>query len=969
MRDWTRVKALFERLLDATPTRRGPLLAEVNDEELVGEVRRLLASAGAEGFFLDDPLKLAEGIKSSIQERGLYPSGTVIAGRFEILRVLGSGGMGDVYEAMDSILHDRLALKTLRTAHRIEPRYHEFLVREVQSARRVTHPNVCRVYDVGIHDGVPFLTMELLEGITLSELIADQGPIGWEEALSLLRQMSAGLTAAHAAGVVHRDFKPGNVILIGKRPCLRAVVTDFGIAQMRDTISSEPAEVTTVTLLGTPDYLAPEVLAGATATGAADVFALGCVAYEMTMGARPFSEGIRGVVERVTGRAKLADSLATDNPKWDRVIRQSLHPNPAQRPAPATEVARLLERRWNPHRLSRRALTVGATAAAVAVTVTFWPKRIAAFGPAAPGVLLVVAEVQNTTNDTKLSTVGPLLREEIKQSGHINLLDAATIRQVRERMGKPGQPGVEPSEAREIAARGGAALVLFSAISPLGQGYTLNLQIELLDHGPVPVRSAEHSYRAGTRMELLDAIQKGAEWIREIAGESPAQIARTSRPPQDLTTDSWDALDEYSRSAVLSAQNRHEDAVLLLLSAVRRDPDFASGWARLGDLSNTLRREADAIQYWKRAVEAMGKRKLARKEELRILGMFAFDTGAIVEADQHFRTWSIEFPADPLGRFYRTIPLAYSGRGEEALENLAVVEPALGAGSSISNNRALVNLVLNRPDHVLSALDSAPAEWDRRGIRASLRAGALLQKLDLPTARSVLQSARSEASLPAHYYEGLLLAEAGKFDAASAAFHAALAQPARTDEEPVRADLQLVAAAVDLRLGRLLAARQAAQQFLTNEPGALRSAHAALTLIAAGDLVTPGKVIARLSRHSDIHCYRFAIHKISGALAMVEGDAQRAIRHFESASALQPSLWYREYLAQALSVAGRIGEALQVWEAIVQRPAFVWTMQYPVWPGVGYDALVSCRRLCSLLRRPEPEAVGKRLNSFAAWIV
>ena len=166
-----------------------------------------------------------------------YREGDVLLGRFKVVRPVGHGGMGEVYEVRDLRLHARVAVKTVREPD--DPGLIERLRREVQLARAVTHPNVCRVFD--LHegtgpDGAPllFVTMEFLDGETLAGRI-ESGPLPPAEALPLLAQMAEGLAAIHAQGLVHRDFKPGDVMLVPEHGTLRAVVADFGIARSRSS--------------------------------------------------------------------------------------------------------------------------------------------------------------------------------------------------------------------------------------------------------------------------------------------------------------------------------------------------------------------------------------------------------------------------------------------------------------------------------------------------------------------------------------------------------------------------------------------------------------------------------------------------------------------------------------------------------------------------------------------------------------
>src|SRR6266568_4098545 len=212
-----------------------------------------------------------------------YKAGDRVAERYRIVRALGEGGMGEVYEAEDLLLKERLALKTLRGPVADDEATVARFKREIQLARKVTHPNVCRLFDVGIDrragGEVAFLTMELLDGETLAARLKRAGPMSTAEALPIVEQVAAALAAAHEAGIIHRDLKCANVILVGSR----AVVTDFGLAR----VVAEGADQVTGDggIVGSPAYMAPEqVEGGRRLTAAVDIYAFGVVLFEMVTG-------------------------------------------------------------------------------------------------------------------------------------------------------------------------------------------------------------------------------------------------------------------------------------------------------------------------------------------------------------------------------------------------------------------------------------------------------------------------------------------------------------------------------------------------------------------------------------------------------------------------------------------------------------------------------------------------------------
>ena len=214
-----------------------------------------------------------------------FAAGQIIDNRLQIIEFISEGGMGEVYSALELNLRQKVALKAIRSNVAAHAGTIERFKTEVKQSLRITHPNVCRVYQLASHhdqDGrqVWFLTMELLAGPTLAHYLADHGPMPFDRVLVLVRQMVSGLACAHQAGIVHRDLKPSNLMLVGSSTSERLVVTDFGLA-----VSAASREASGI--FGTPAYMAPEQATGGTVGPPADLFSLGLIICEMLTGKRP----------------------------------------------------------------------------------------------------------------------------------------------------------------------------------------------------------------------------------------------------------------------------------------------------------------------------------------------------------------------------------------------------------------------------------------------------------------------------------------------------------------------------------------------------------------------------------------------------------------------------------------------------------------------------------------------------------
>jgi serine/threonine protein kinase len=264
---------------------------------------------------------------------GRFLPGRLLAGRYRIVALLGRGGMGEVYRADDLTLGQPVALKFLPEEASRDENLLERFRNEVRIARRVSHPNVCRVYDVGEVDGNTFFTMEYVDGEDLASLLRRIGRLPQDKAIEIARQLCAGLAAAHAKGVLHRDLKPANIMLDGRG---QVVMTDFGLAGLIDQIHG--ADIRS----GTPAYMSPEQLAGKEVTAQSDLYSLGLVLYEIFTGKRAFTaEALTAVVRGgdASAPSKPSSVVKDLDPAIERVILRCLEPEPRYRPASAISVA------------------------------------------------------------------------------------------------------------------------------------------------------------------------------------------------------------------------------------------------------------------------------------------------------------------------------------------------------------------------------------------------------------------------------------------------------------------------------------------------------------------------------------------------------------------------------------------------------------------------------------------------------
>jgi eukaryotic-like serine/threonine-protein kinase len=323
------------------------LLAELREkEQMIGFLREgmtilrkgsgvtsLPQGAQAADTSAETRVASATGVIEAMATAGEWERGTVFAGRYEILSNVGKGGMGQVFRAQDRQLDDVVALKVLRSdVLKEDPHILDRFKQEIKLARRITHRNVLRTHDFGESNGTPYISMEYLEGVTLKDLVVNKGALPLGVGLRIAKQICQGLEAAHQQGVVHRDIKPQNMLILPETGELK--IMDFGIARTQEVKGGVSGLTTAGTVLGTPDYMPPEQAQGAPADFRSDIYSMGAVFFEVFTGKLPFSGGnITAIILNHIQKAPPAPrSLNPALPeRLERIILRCLEKHPSKR--------------------------------------------------------------------------------------------------------------------------------------------------------------------------------------------------------------------------------------------------------------------------------------------------------------------------------------------------------------------------------------------------------------------------------------------------------------------------------------------------------------------------------------------------------------------------------------------------------------------------------------------------------------
>ena len=583
-------------------------------------------------------------------ERWLRPGAVV--GRFELVREIGRGGFGVVWEARDRQLGRSVAFKAVRPGDRVGSR-EDRLLREAEAAARLSHPNVVTLYEAGRCEQGPYLVLELLSGQTLADRIA-QGPIPLREVVRIGVEVSRALAHAHAQGVVHRDLKPANVFLCENG---RVKVLDFGLAHAFGTRRADG---------GTPAYMAPEQARGAPEDERTDVFAFGLLLHRMLAGALPFGADGR----RAPAFTRAAPRLEVEEaPALGELISRMLAIDPVDRPRDGGEVLPTLTacqaelertpstgsgtvRTRRPRRVRAAALGAGLALAAAGAVAAWWIANRAP-APAAPGTavsgdpppVLVVADVENGTGDGDLDGLSRLLVLSLEQSRKLHVLSRSRIQGLSRWSGDAPLPRIDGDTAREAARREPARAVLLPALHRMGGSYVVEVRAEAPVGGATLFSARETT---SSKEGIVPALDRISDRVRRELGEPAGDIEAARIQVGRLDGRSLEVYDLWLRASdVLSQYGEVGEARRLLLRAVEIDPDFALTRFALGDLALTTLEPEEAAPHLAAARRTL--ERLPDRERLLLELLLAVRDGAPgPDLDRRSRSLVDRYPNDKL---------------------------------------------------------------------------------------------------------------------------------------------------------------------------------------------------------------------------------------------------------------------------------------------------------------------------------
>ena len=628
--------------------------------------------------------------------------GTVLVDRFEIVQLLGEGGMGSVYKAIDREFDRPVALKTIRSDLVSNPNILNRFKQELLLARQVSHKNIVRLYDIFAAEGVKFITMEFVEGEDLKTILK-RGKPPVRESVSILLQVCQGLEAAHAEHVVHRDLKPPNIMVDANG---RVAVMDFGLAH-----STEEAGMTkTGILVGTPDYMSPEQALGRRVDHRSDIFSLGLILYELLTGELPFrSESMIGtLVARTRDRARRASELCPElDEGLDAILNRCLEPDPNARYQSVTDLAADMRAWLQGHpmpsmvgglapvessmpfaapttsiALSQASLPATAPAAVSIPAGTPVPAPVPAPRPAAPRwavlallvvaavggwfvlqrravpprptgkpVKVLVADFANNTGDPLFDrTLEPILGVALEGASFVTAANRDLARRQAKEI-KPEAQQLDEQMARLVAVREGYDVVISGSLDRKGDGYALVARASESATGD-PIGTFRES--ASGKDQLLVAVSRLAEPVRRALGDANAASGRMAA--ETFTAGSLQAAHLYAKAFEQQVAGNYDAALDIYRSVLEADPEFGRAYAGMAVIQRNLGRRAEAEQNFQKAIAKLDR--MTERERLRTQGTYAVFQGNSDKAILVLGELVQKYPADTAGHV--NLALVYS---------------------------------------------------------------------------------------------------------------------------------------------------------------------------------------------------------------------------------------------------------------------------------------------------------------------
>lgn len=868
----------------------------------------------------------------------------LLGNRYEILEILGEGGMGAVYKAHDREVDRLVALKVIRPELAGRREILQRFKQELLLARKVSQRNVVRLFDLADAGGIKFITMEFIDGQDLKSLLTKEKKLAPEQAVKIVQQVCLALEAAHLEGVVHRDLKPRNIMIDQQG---RVVVMDFGISR-----SLEFGGMTeTGALIGTPEYMSPEQVRGEPVDARSDLFTLGLIFQEILTGALPYQAetAMASMFKRTREAAVPVRQLDPTVPaQISDIVAKCVEIDPKNRIQSARELYEDLAA-WQKGaaapswvgrvtRLYRRSLrhwkwiTAGVCAVLIAAATFVLGNRFAPHTAAThPAVTVMISDFSNHTGDPIFDgTLEPVLKLALEGAGFVSAYDRTQLRG----LGVPALPGhFDEQAATKIALSQGLGVVISGSLDRQGAGYQISLKASRAVTGDT---ITDTQGDAANKDQVLFAVTKIATAVRKALGDDTSESVQRFAM-ETLSATSLEAIHEYALAMDDLANNKNSDALQSFSRAADLDPNFGLADAGKAIASRNLGQYQDAEKYVKEAIAHIDR--MTERERYRTRGMFYFITGDYQRCVEEYGSLIARYSSDVSAHnnlaicysYLRNIPKTIEEirRASEILPKRVLYRFNLAAFESLGGDfptaeRDVLAALGTEPSNEKGYLILATAQLGQNELSQATDTYRKLQTIS-PTGASFAASGLADLAIyEGHYSDAVRILT----DGTTADLSAKRSDRAAGKFAPL--------AYVQLLRGQKAAALTAADNALTaNNKDVKIRLLTGLTFAQLDQTAKAQKLAEDLS--SDLGAEAEAYGKIiAGEVALKQGKPQDAVKLFSDANSLLDTWIGRFELGRAFLEAGAFAEADSEFDRCLKRRGEATLLFMDEVPTYGY---------------------------------